>query len=331
MCVCVRAMYTDVCEFVWLHFVQFWQRFGRKKVLSHGSKTLRYCFWRFGRPVLQLHTCPHSYFTSPNFFSLFTDHLTLFLPNFATSCSPTVASSTLVLSPFPFKHSFYLPLTLRASLRTFLSPSLLSLTCCMFFPSPSHCLATWYLFSPSLLSDLIGQPFFHFTPYLPVLPSSLFSPCPCPMSFNQSSLLYPLLLFLLPPCLLVCFLSGWHTKYLSLCFSCNYSSVWKPLTCLNPFLKAPNPSCFSFHHFLLCSVCMLKDPTLRSRALPLHGWPTVALISVSTSVNNLCSLWFYKSSNLMTWDQEPTVWSHWWWEKKVHVAIYLCNNPLGGV
>lgn len=71
----------------------------------------------------------HSYFTSPNVFSLFTD-LTSFLPNFATSCSPTVASSSLVLSPFPFKHSFYLPLTLLASLRTFLSPSLLSLTCC---------------------------------------------------------------------------------------------------------------------------------------------------------------------------------------------------------
>lgn len=73
---------------------------------------------------------------------------------------------------------------------------------------------------------------------------------------------------------------------------------------------------------------MLKDPTLRSWALPLHGWPTVALISVSTSVNNLCSLWFYKSSKLMTRDQEPTVWSHWWWEKKVHVATYLCNKPL---
>lgn len=146
------------------------------------------------------------------------------------------------------------------------------------------------------------------------------------MSFNQTSLLYPLLLFLLPPHLLVCFLSGWHTKYLSLCFSCNYSSAWKPLTYLNPFLKASTPPCFSFYHFLLRSVCMLKDPTFRSRALPLLGWPTVALISASTSVNNLCSLWFYKSFKLMTWDQEPTVWS-----KKVHVATYLCNNPLSNV
>lgn len=133
---------------------------GRRFWVIQVSKTLRYCFWRFGRPGLQLHTCPQSYFTSPNFFSLFTDNLTLFLLNFATSCSPTVASSTPVLSPFAFKHSFYLPLTLLASLRTYFSPSLLRLTCCMFFPSPSHCLTTWYLFSPSLLSDPIGRPFF---------------------------------------------------------------------------------------------------------------------------------------------------------------------------
>lgn len=165
---------------------------GRRFWVIRVSETLRYCFWRFGRPVLQLHTCPHGYFTSPDFFSLFTDHRTSFLPNFATSCSPTVASSTLVLSPFPFKHSFYRPLTLLASLRTFLSPSLLSLTCCMFFPSPSHCLTTWYLFSPSLLSDLVGRPFFHLTPYLPVLPSSLFSPLPVPcLLINPLSCIHP--------------------------------------------------------------------------------------------------------------------------------------------
>lgn len=206
----------------------------------------------------------HGYFTSPNFFSVLDDLLTSFLPNFATSCSPTVASSPLVLSPFPFKHSFYLPLTSPASLRTFLPLSLLSLTCCS---SRLH-LTVWPPGICSLLLCCLTSCLTCLTTFLSPYAVSACTPVLDLQShvFNQTSLLYPLLLFLLSPCLLVCFLSGWQAKYLSLCFSCNYSSAWKLLTCLNPFLKALNPpvlaSTTSSSAPPVCSKTLLSDHEL---------------------------------------------------------------------
>ena len=146
------------------------------------------------------------------------------------------------------KYSFHLSVTFLASVNTFPSLSLITLTCGTSFPSLSLWLANLYMSaSPSLLSSLAYSSLFgfcylyvHITMHLPLLVFTLFDPRSIPFLLGKTFTLYVLLHFLIPsPRLLVCFPAKWHAQYSltcipdHICYSCPV--IWEHLQTIEPF------------------------------------------------------------------------------------------------